>query len=232
MVFRIGINLGDVLVHGEDLLGDGVNVAARIQTIAPEGGICVSGSVFDQIEGKLDLRFQSLGEQAYKNIGRPVRTFTVTSDGGRPMPSTVLAVGSGAAGRRAQRRWVLLVRATQAGGSRGGQSRDRRGPGRPASRRTRTQDRRRRRRESDPRARRGAPPRRRRGPRPRQGGRGAATGAARRGAPRDRRRPRPYRGRAPQAGGRPTRRRASRDASAPAPPLPGHHRSRPRRRGR
>lgn len=77
MLFRMGINLGDVIVQGEDLLGDGVNVAARIQTATAPGGICISGSVYDQIQNKLSLNFKLLGEQTYKNIARPVRTYTI-----------------------------------------------------------------------------------------------------------------------------------------------------------
>jgi class 3 adenylate cyclase len=73
MLFRIGVNIGDVMLKGDDLLGDGVNVAARLQTLAEPGGICISGSVFDQIEGKLSLRFQDIGEQTLRNIARPVR---------------------------------------------------------------------------------------------------------------------------------------------------------------
>ena len=76
--FRIGINLGDVMVQGQDLMGDGVNVAARIQTAAEPGGICISGSVHDQIRNKLSLSFQSLGERSFKNIQQPVRTFSIT----------------------------------------------------------------------------------------------------------------------------------------------------------
>ncbi len=75
--FRIGINLGDVMVQGQDLLGDGVNVAARLQTAAAPGGICLSGSVHDQIRNKLSLTFQSLGEMNFKNIQQPVRTFSI-----------------------------------------------------------------------------------------------------------------------------------------------------------
>ncbi len=77
MQFRIGVNLGDVIVQGGDLLGDGVNVAARIQTATAPGGICISGSVYDQIQNKLSLDFKLLGEQTYKNIAKPVRTYTV-----------------------------------------------------------------------------------------------------------------------------------------------------------
>src|SRR5277367_876149 len=85
--FRIGINLGDVMVQGQDLLGDGVNVAARLQTAAQPGGICLSGSVYDQIRNKLSLSFQSLGEKSYKNIQQPVRTFSITeADGSGVIP--------------------------------------------------------------------------------------------------------------------------------------------------
>lgn len=82
MWFRIGINLGDVIVQGEDLLGDGVNVAARIQTIAEPGGICISGSVYDQIQNKLSLQFNLLGERNFKNITQPVRTFLIADANG------------------------------------------------------------------------------------------------------------------------------------------------------
>ena len=81
MLFRIGINLGDVIVQGGDLLGDGVNVAARIQAATPPGGICISGSVHDQIQNKLSLEFRLLGEQTYKNIAAPVRTYSIIEGG-------------------------------------------------------------------------------------------------------------------------------------------------------
>jgi class 3 adenylate cyclase len=81
--FRIGINLGDVMVQEGDLLGDGVNVAARLQAAAEPGGICISGSVYDQIRNKLSLSFRSLGEQSFKNIPQPVRTFSITESAER-----------------------------------------------------------------------------------------------------------------------------------------------------
>jgi class 3 adenylate cyclase len=86
--FRIGVNLGDVMVHNSDLLGDGVNVAARLQGAAAPGGICISGSVYDQIRNKLSMGFESLGERRFKNIPQPVRTFTVagTNDEGQLPP--------------------------------------------------------------------------------------------------------------------------------------------------
>jgi len=86
--FRIGINLGDVMIQGQDLLGDGVNVAARLQTAAEPGGICISGSVHDQIRNKLSLSFHSLGEKTFKNIQQPVRTFSIVEgEGTGPLPS-------------------------------------------------------------------------------------------------------------------------------------------------
>jgi adenylate cyclase len=80
--FRIGINLGDVMEHNSDLLGDGVNVAARLQGAAAPGGICISGSVYDQIRNKLSMGFESLGERHFKNIPQPVRTFTLAGTNG------------------------------------------------------------------------------------------------------------------------------------------------------
>lgn len=81
--FRIGVNLGDVMVKGEDLLGDGVNVAARLESIAEPGGICVSSSVYDQIAGKLDLGFLDIGAQSLKNIDRPIHVYRVEREGRR-----------------------------------------------------------------------------------------------------------------------------------------------------
>jgi class 3 adenylate cyclase len=86
--FRIGINLGDILIQGQDLMGDGVNVAARLQTAAEPGGVCISGTVHDQIRNKLSVSFQSLGEMNFKNISQPVRTFSITdAEGSGPLPS-------------------------------------------------------------------------------------------------------------------------------------------------
>ncbi|MBA3506218.1 MAG: hypothetical protein H0T80_10625 [Betaproteobacteria bacterium] len=89
MHFRVGVNLGDVVVRNDDLLGDGVNVAARLETIAEPGGICISSSVYDQITGKLDLGFQDIGEQTLKNISRPIRVYRVSGAAApvRPPPS-------------------------------------------------------------------------------------------------------------------------------------------------
>jgi TolB-like protein/class 3 adenylate cyclase len=83
MLFRIGINLGDILIEGEDILGDGVNVAARLERMAEPGGICISAAAYDQVRGKVAVEFTDLGEQKLKNIIRPVRVFEFKSSGPR-----------------------------------------------------------------------------------------------------------------------------------------------------
>jgi adenylate cyclase len=83
--FRVGINIGDVIVDGEDIYGDGVNVAARMESLAEPGGILVSGVVRDQVRDKLSFSFDDLGDRNVKNIPRPVRAYRVNlSDDGRP----------------------------------------------------------------------------------------------------------------------------------------------------
>ena len=77
IVYRIGVNLGDVLIDGEDILGDGVDIAARLESIAQPGGICTSGSAYDQVRGRIGADFTDLGEQSLKNIARPVRAYAV-----------------------------------------------------------------------------------------------------------------------------------------------------------
>ena len=80
MEFRIGLNLGDVMVDGEQIYGDGVNIAARLQALADAGGICISGTVHDQVKNKLALRYEDLGEQTVKNITEPVRVWRVAME--------------------------------------------------------------------------------------------------------------------------------------------------------
>ena len=77
MEFRIGINLGDVIQDGEKIFGDGVNIAARLESLSDVGGVCISGTAYDQVENKLDLRYDYLGEKSVKNIARPVRVYRV-----------------------------------------------------------------------------------------------------------------------------------------------------------
>ena len=78
--FRIGINLGDIIVEGDDIHGDGVNIAARLESLADPGGVFISGSAFDQVRNKLELGFEDLGERQVKNIADPVRTYRVLLD--------------------------------------------------------------------------------------------------------------------------------------------------------
>jgi adenylate cyclase len=80
IVLRIGVNLGDVVVEGDDLLGDGVNVAARLEQICPPGGVLISGAAYDHLSGKLECRFEDTGEQRLKNITRPIRTYRLVLD--------------------------------------------------------------------------------------------------------------------------------------------------------
>ena len=79
MQFRIGVNSGDVVEEGERIYGDGVNIAARVEGLAEGGGICISGTVYDSIEGKLGLEFEYLGEHEVKNIDKPIRVYRVLS---------------------------------------------------------------------------------------------------------------------------------------------------------
>jgi adenylate cyclase len=76
IIFRIGVNLGDIIIEGEDILGDGVNIAARIEAIAEPGGICISSRVHDDVRDKLDIKFDDQGEVSLKNIARPIRLWT------------------------------------------------------------------------------------------------------------------------------------------------------------
>ena len=98
MHFRVGVNLGDVMVGGDNLFGDGVNVAARLESVAEPGGICVSGAVYDQIRNKVDLSFDDLGERSLKNIDYPVRVFGLRRDRAaepRPLPERPAATAAG-----------------------------------------------------------------------------------------------------------------------------------------
>jgi adenylate cyclase len=89
MLYRIGINLGDILIEGDDIFGDGVNIAARLEGIAEPGGSCISSAAYDQVRGKTALVFEDLGERQLKNIERPVRVYVVRAaeDDAAAMPS-------------------------------------------------------------------------------------------------------------------------------------------------
>ena len=95
--FRIGINLGDIIFDDGDIYGDGVNVAARVEQLAEVGGICVTAAVHDQVDGRLDVLFEDLGEKLLKNISRPVRLYRVVADTAETKP----AAGQGHAAAKA-----------------------------------------------------------------------------------------------------------------------------------
>jgi adenylate cyclase len=89
LVFRVGINIGDVIVEPHDIFGDDVNIAARLESIAEPGGICISSSAYDRIRGKLAVDFADLGEQNLKNIARPVRVYRVQFEGATTSASSL-----------------------------------------------------------------------------------------------------------------------------------------------
>src|SRR5882724_1696684 len=82
IVLRVGVNLGDVVVEEGDLFGDGVNVAARLEAMAEPGGICISGSIYDQVRGKVKAAFEDIGRQPLKNIAAPVQVYRVRAGSG------------------------------------------------------------------------------------------------------------------------------------------------------
>jgi class 3 adenylate cyclase len=88
IVFRIGINLGDIIIEGEDILGDGVNIAARIEALAEPGGVAISGRVHDDVRDRLAVDFIDAGEQSLKNISRPTRVWQWSADKSHVMALT------------------------------------------------------------------------------------------------------------------------------------------------
>jgi TolB-like protein len=108
MEFRIGVNVGDVVEEEERIYGDGVNIAARVEGLAETGGICISGRVYDQVENKLDLEYEYLGEQEVKNIARPIRVYRVLS---LPGAAAHRVVKAKAAVRKKWRKIVLAAAA-------------------------------------------------------------------------------------------------------------------------
>lgn len=117
MWFRVGINLGDVMVDKGDLFGDGVNVAARLQAMAEPGGILISGAVFDHVKDKLSVGFDALGAKAVKNIPAQVPVYRVVLDvGGRPpLPASVAAAPDPGRDPRELRRHKLYISSATAG---------------------------------------------------------------------------------------------------------------------
>ncbi len=108
IVYRIGINVGEIIYDGDDIFGDGVNVAARLEALADPGGIHISKSVFDNVKGKLDLGFANLGAQKVKNIAQPVPMYQVLmnpDDVGKVIMAAPKVSRRGLLGPRNQRAW-------------------------------------------------------------------------------------------------------------------------------
>ena len=112
MWFRIGINLGDVIVERDDIFGDDVNIAARLQSMAEPGGILISGTVFDQVKNRLSLSFNFLGPQRLKNIDAEVPVYSATLSGA-PRPPVEIAVSQRALPQNRQQ--TLIISAVRAG---------------------------------------------------------------------------------------------------------------------
>jgi TolB-like protein/class 3 adenylate cyclase len=91
IVYRIGVNLGDVLIEGDDILGEGVNIAARLEAICEPGGVMISSTAYDHVRGKIEADFVDLGEKALKNIARPVRAFALKTGSTSAAPVTSVA---------------------------------------------------------------------------------------------------------------------------------------------
>jgi len=106
---RIGVHLGDVIVEGEDIYGDGVNVAARLEGLSEPGGICISQQAFDQVETKLDLRYEDLGNQRVKNIARPVHAYRIRPDSTLDATGSATSAGTKASQTRSLRLRFVLV---------------------------------------------------------------------------------------------------------------------------
>jgi adenylate cyclase len=89
---RVGVHVGDIIIEGDDIFGDGVNIAARLEGIAQPGGICISDDAYRQVRGKLDVAFEDGGEQELKNIARPVKVYWIQTDKKPPIAATALAL--------------------------------------------------------------------------------------------------------------------------------------------
>src|SRR5207237_5702333 len=94
LIFRIGINVGDIIIEARDIFGDGVNVAARLESLCEPGGLCISRAVRDQVRDKLPVAFDDLGEQSVKNIARPVRLFGLNPQAIAAVPDIAGAAAS------------------------------------------------------------------------------------------------------------------------------------------
>ena len=91
IVYRIGVNLGDVLIEGDDILGDGVNIAARLEGICEPGGVLISGAAYDHVRDRIDADFVDLGDKDLKNIARPMRVYALSPGSATPPPAPSIA---------------------------------------------------------------------------------------------------------------------------------------------
>jgi adenylate cyclase len=110
VLFRVGINIGDVIVEPHDIFGEGVNIAARLEGMAEPGGTCISSSAYDQVRGKVDITFEDMGPQALKNIAEPIRVWRAKppdSEASKVVAEKPLSAGAG--GLPGQIRGVLQV---------------------------------------------------------------------------------------------------------------------------
>src|SRR5712692_8794515 len=107
--FRVGINLGDIIVEGKDIYGDGVNIAARLEGLAEPGGICVSRTVRNQVRDKLPYAFEDMGEQSVKNIARPVRAYSLSATAIAALPKLEERGTPRPANRHARRGFVAAA---------------------------------------------------------------------------------------------------------------------------
>jgi class 3 adenylate cyclase len=112
IAFRIGVNLGDVIIDGDDIYGDGVNIAARLEALAEPGGVCISRTVRDHVGDRLPYTFEDIGEQSVKNIAQPVHAWAMSAPAVASLPEVALPAQSAAAPRRSPARWVTVAAAS------------------------------------------------------------------------------------------------------------------------
>jgi TolB-like protein/class 3 adenylate cyclase/tetratricopeptide (TPR) repeat protein len=112
IAYRIGVNLGDVIIDGDDIYGDGVNIAARLEALAEPGGVCISRTVRDHVGDRLPYTFEDIGEQSVKNIAQPVHAWAMSAVAVAALPEVALPARSAAAPRRRASRWVTLAAAS------------------------------------------------------------------------------------------------------------------------
>src|SRR4029077_16886291 len=109
ITFRIGVNLGDVIIDGDDIYGDGVNIAARLEALAEPGGICIPPPVRDHIGDRLPYAFDDMGEQSVKNIAQPVHAFAMSAAAVASLPEVATPAQPGALRRRGFARPAVIA---------------------------------------------------------------------------------------------------------------------------